>query len=79
MQIINGAVSSSMTYTYVLQPKEIGKFTIGGATIEAGGKTLTSNGIALDVVKGSARPKQQEQQPGVSADVRQQPDLCPDA
>ena len=32
MQIINGAVSSSVTYSYVLQPKEVGKFSI-----EAGG------------------------------------------
>ena len=32
MQIINGAVSSSVTYTYVLQPKEMGKFTIGAAS-----------------------------------------------
>ena len=29
MQFINGAVSSSVVYSYVLQPKEIGKFTIG--------------------------------------------------
>ena len=35
MQIVNGAVSSSVTYSYVLQPKEAGKFTIGAATIEA--------------------------------------------
>src|SRR5512139_2663395 len=40
MQFINGAVSSSITYSYVLQPKEVGKFTIGPASVEAAGKTL---------------------------------------
>jgi len=59
MQIVNGAVSSSVTYSYVLQPKEQGKFTIGAATIEAGGVTLKSAPVAIEVVKGSTRPKQQ--------------------
>jgi hypothetical protein len=68
-QIINGAVSSSMTYSYVLQPKGVGKFTLGSASIEAGGKTYTSNPITIEVVKGSPRPKAQQQQQGVSGDV----------
>jgi hypothetical protein len=59
MQIINGAVSSSVTYSYVLQPKETGKFTIGPASIEAGGTTLRSSPIAIEVVKGSTRAKPQ--------------------
>jgi len=59
MQIVNGAVSSSVTYSYILQPKEIGKFTIGAATIEAGGKTLRSSPVAIEVVKGSSRAKPQ--------------------
>jgi hypothetical protein len=71
MQIINGAVSSSATYSYVLQPKEVGKFTIGAATIEAGGSTYSSRPVTIEVVKGSARPKQQAQQ-GASGDVEAQ-------
>ncbi|HUI65608.1 MAG TPA: BatD family protein [Bacteroidota bacterium] len=59
MQIINGAVSSSVTYGYILQPKEIGKFTIGPCSIDADGKTLRSGPITIEVVKGSPRPKQQ--------------------
>ena len=58
MQIINGAVSSSVTYSYILQPKEVGKFTIGPASIDVGGVTMTSAPVAIEVVKGSARPKQ---------------------
>jgi len=47
MQFINGAVSSSLTYSYVLQPKEIGKFTIGAASIEVGGKVYTTAPFVL--------------------------------
>jgi hypothetical protein len=54
MQIINGAVSSSVTYTYVLQPKDVGKHTIGQASIEVSGQTYRSRPIVLEVVKGSA-------------------------
>jgi hypothetical protein len=74
MQWINGQVSSSVTYSYVLRAKDVGKFTIGAATIEAEGATLSSNPISLEVVKGSPRPKQSAQggQPGIPADVNQQ-------
>lgn len=74
MQWINGQVSSSVTYSYVLRAKDVGKFTIGAASIEAGGATLSSNPISIEVVKGSPRPKPQAQggQPGISADVSQQ-------
>jgi len=67
MQIINGAVSSSITYSYILQPKEIGKFTIGAATIEVGGKKHSTSPFVLEVVKGSPRPSQQT---GTQADPR---------
>jgi hypothetical protein len=59
MQFINGAVSSSVTYSYVLQPKEIGKFTIGSATIEAAGKILKSTPISVEVVKSATPAKRQ--------------------
>jgi hypothetical protein len=59
MQIINGAVSSSVTYSYMLQPKETGKFTIGPASIEVGNVTLKSAPVSIEVVKGATRPKQQ--------------------
>lgn len=40
VQIINGSVSSTVVYSYVLQPREPGKFTIGAASIEVGGKNI---------------------------------------
>ena len=58
VQIINGSVSSSVTYSYILQPREAGKFTFGAATIETGGKQYSSQPIEISVVKGAAKPKQ---------------------
>lgn len=57
MQFINGVVSSSVTYSYILQPKEIGKFTIGAASIDAGGKICKTAPIVLEVIKGAPRQK----------------------
>ncbi|HUI10385.1 MAG TPA: BatD family protein [Bacteroidota bacterium] len=62
MQVINGAVSSSVTYEYILQPMEVGKFTIGPATIEADGATLKSAPVQIEVVRGSPKAKQQAAQ-----------------
>ena len=64
MQFVNGVVSSTVTYSYVLQPKEMGKITIGPASIEAGGNTYRTAPITLEVVKGSPqRPGQQSAAP----------------
>ncbi len=63
VQMINGAVSSSMIYSYLLLPKEVGKFTIGVASIEMGGKLFETKPIALEVVKGTARPQQEANAP----------------
>ncbi len=59
MQFVNGNMSSSATYSYVLQPKELGTLVIGPASIDVGGKTVQSNALALEVVKAASRPKQQ--------------------
>ncbi len=56
MQIINGSVSASASYSYYLQPRSVGKFTIGSATINYNGKNFTTQPLAINVAKGS--PKQ---------------------
>jgi hypothetical protein len=61
MQIINGSVSSSQTFSYIVQPREAGKFIIGSATIDAGGKQYRSQPIEITVTKGSGHPVQQSQ------------------
>lgn len=62
MQFINGSVSSSVSYSYVLQPKSEGKLTIGSATIEYNGKQLRTQPITITVSKGAARPGQNPNQ-----------------
>ena len=39
MQIINGKVSGSLSFTYLLQPTAIGEYTIGSASVDHNGKT----------------------------------------
>lgn len=73
MQIINGAVSTSATYSYVLQPKDAGTFTIGAASIEVGNKTYSSNSFTIEVVKGTPRQQTQPKaQQGASGDIDSQ-------
>ena len=59
IEMINGKTTRSVTfsYTYILQAKKEGKFTIQPATIEADGKTYTSNPVTIQVVKGSSTPE----------------------
>lgn len=60
MQIINGAVSASRTFSYVLLPNSIGVFTIGSASIEFKGQVLKTEPLKITVVKGSPKPKEEE-------------------
>jgi len=59
MEFVNGVTSASVSYSYILQPREQGKFTIGAASIEAGGKTFKSAPFSIEVVKGQSRPQGQ--------------------
>ena len=60
MQIINGAVSGSRSFSYYLQAKEKGKFTIGSASISNKGTVLKTHPITIEVVQGSAKPNAQK-------------------
>jgi len=61
MQIINSSVSASRSYSYYLQPKSMGKFTIGSATLNFNGKTYQTEPITITVVKGSVQPSNKGQ------------------
>ena len=52
MTISNGRRSESRGMSYQLQPKRVGKFTIGPATIRVNGKTLKTKPFQIEVVKG---------------------------
>lgn len=51
-QSINGVVTQSISYSYILQPRNTGKFTIGASYIKVGDKTLSSQPITIEVTDG---------------------------
>jgi hypothetical protein len=56
---VNGVMSSSISYTYVLSPKNEGQFTIGPATITVGGQTFSSSPIIVSVTPSRTVPQSQ--------------------
>ena len=58
-QMINGVVSSSVTYTYTLQAKAVGTFTLGPASIQVRGTEYRTQPVTVEVVKGSPQSAQQ--------------------
>ncbi|MBV6440464.1 MAG: protein BatD [Haliscomenobacteraceae bacterium CHB4] len=56
MTIINGRSSSHHTWSYELEPRRAGTFTIGPASIVSDGKTLTTQSLTVRVVPAKARP-----------------------
>jgi hypothetical protein len=54
IQIINGKASQSQefSYTYILNARQEGTFTIRPGSIEVNGKTYQSNSLTIQVVKG---------------------------
>jgi hypothetical protein len=65
MQIINGNVSGSMVFSYIIQSGGIGDFTIGEATIDYKGKTYHTNPLKIKVEKGTSQ-QQKESNGGYS-------------
>jgi hypothetical protein len=57
MQFINGVMSQSYTYYYVLAAKKEGRFSIGPASVQSNGKKLESKAMNIEVVKAAASPK----------------------
>lgn len=58
-QIINGSMSGSIAYSYVLYARQTGKFTVGSAAITYKGKQLKTQPIQIEVVHGKPQQKQQ--------------------
>jgi len=59
-QNIQGVVTQSISYSYVLQPKKTGKYTIGSAYIKSGDKTLTTQPVTIEVTEGPAAASSSE-------------------
>ena len=61
MSIINGNVSQELSFTYYLVPRKEGKFAIGSASIQSGGRTLQSKPIQVEVKGNVANSNSQAQ------------------
>ncbi len=61
MQFVNGNMSQSISFSYILQPKKEGTFKLEPATVESGGKIVLSNMITITVNKGGAQGSQKGQ------------------
>ena len=61
VQIINGKTtrSSQTSYTYILQAKSTGTFTIQPATAKVKGEVISSKPVSVQVVSGNTSSKQQ--------------------
>jgi hypothetical protein len=70
MQIINGAVSASLTYSFYINALSQGQFTIGSASIDFKGKTYNTDPIKITVVKGTAAQSQQKGQSDQPANIK---------
>jgi hypothetical protein len=67
MQVVNGRMtqSSSVSLTFVLQPRHTGRLTIPAAVAkDAGGHSYESNALDVEVVPGSLAASQPAQQSG---------------
>jgi hypothetical protein len=66
IQIINGAQSASLTYSFVIQAKSVGTFSIGSASIEQNGTTYKSDPLKITVIKGTAKPQRKNDNSQIS-------------
>ncbi len=55
ISFVNGKISSSITYSYSLVPKKIGKFTIGSCEISVKGRTFRTESIEIEVSKEATK------------------------
>lgn len=59
MQWVNGNVTQSITYNYILRPKNQGTFKIGKGSIQVAGVTMESNEVTVQVTAPVAAQQQQ--------------------
>lgn len=59
MQFVNGSMSQSISFSYIVRGMKEGTFEIGPARIKTGGQVVQSNALTIKVVKSSAAAQQQ--------------------
>lgn len=55
MQYINGSMTQSISFSFVLEAKEEGEFTIAPGKVKSNGNIITSNELTIRVVKGQQK------------------------
>jgi len=66
---VNGVATSSVRFTYLLQPAEVGPASVGAVTVRIGDTTVVSKPISTEVVAGSlAPPRRGRQVPPMARD-----------
>ncbi len=80
MQWVNGNFSSSVSYSFILRPKDVGEFVIGPASIKVDDKVLETDPIKMTVSQGRQRSStpQQSVRPGQSQTQARQTEEAPD-
>ncbi|MBI4598422.1 MAG: protein BatD [Candidatus Omnitrophica bacterium] len=73
ISIINGQMSTSIAYRYLLLAKKEGALTIGPIPVEAGGRTLTTEPISVTVLPVSAGAQRAGQPPGALDEPAERP------
>ncbi|HXB41919.1 MAG TPA: BatD family protein [Bacteroidia bacterium] len=61
-QNVNGNISQTLSYSYMIAAKKEGKFTIGAAVATINGVKTESNQITIEVLKGTPPQQNQQQQ-----------------
>jgi hypothetical protein len=71
ISFVNGRVSSSLTYSFILSPVKPGKFTIPPVVLNFGGKAYPTAPIQIEVLAAAQQQKstQQKQQVNVKEDA----------
>jgi hypothetical protein len=65
-QNVNGKVSQTLTFTYIISGKKVGKYTILPASVRIGNGLIKSNPLEIEIVKGQAQSQSQSSQQGNS-------------
>lgn len=64
MQFINGSMSQTLAFSYIVRGMNEGTFEIGPARIKVNGQVIQSNALTIKVKKGAAAAQQPQQQGG---------------
>lgn len=62
VQIMNGNMSQTISYSFMIAARKDGKYTIGPASATVNNVKVESNSVTIEVMKGSAPQQQQRQQ-----------------